>query len=69
MSATWGTFDAAYIGVGVQHRPLTDALPEDMLVTVPAYARKHGLTPAEFLMQHMLAAGINVLSVDWRGPA
>lgn len=70
MSEMWGTVTVRWPQTGESEtRDISTTLPEHMLVAVPAEAAERGLSPAEFMVQHMLAAEIPVVAVDWRGPS
>jgi hypothetical protein len=70
MSATWGTVTLRWPETGeAETRPLSTAMPPQRLEEIPAMAAEEHMSPAEFLVDCLLLAGFDVLSVDWRGPS
>jgi hypothetical protein len=70
MSGTWGTVTLRWPETGeVETRPLSTAMSPQRLGEIPAMAAEERMSPAEFLVDCLLLAGFDVLSVDWRGPS
>lgn len=68
MTADWGTVTLWWDGYGHEVRPLTDGLPVHMLEEIPQHAAKENTTPSAYMVQLFISAGLNVRSVNWKGP-
>ncbi|OLT09322.1 hypothetical protein BJF77_11075 [Kocuria sp. CNJ-770] len=70
MSGTWGTYTLRWAETGdIETQPLTVALPLNRLEEVTTAAADEDMTPSEFLSGCFIGAGLDILAVDWRGPA